>query len=844
MAETRKDFLSGRILDTIRRDHGFSIFSEDAVAISELEIRITQCDICPDAAILVGADDEIKHVSSNLLVNFPSLVVLRVSIGEDVIHLDAHYDVRQPGLEELVAAVRGLVALHGIDPNERLLDYAIGAPLIAARQIDYRVVSPRVNLIDRALTWIDATLLAYVRCQALRNDDLPGLTISQATVESLIAGPSINNDPIASKSRQDSAAANEQLLSALESANSDLEPIAVIKKQLSLSALEVQAFLLYLAPELDSKYQLIYGYLHNDMSRRSASYGLVCSLLGESVVARSSLATSNNLLRWRLVTADSTVGTSAEELLRVDPAIAVWILGNGGALLNDARIRSVVHSGVWPGAKWLDPNTYNGIADRLRGLMSAESSKNAWIVLAGSEASWWRALVEANGTYINGSLIRVLMAVMEGLSSVETEEAVLLLARAVRVSGAVLTLDATGVSKQDTISSIVALFSRYLENSSRPRILISPQGAQVVAAIPDGKFHVLQIEPVKPSTREFAFKAAATEAKLNLTPKHAEDLAASYAFSLDNIGTAVRLAAASSINARNNQKQFEAIVSKACRTVAYPALPQLARRLDASFSLDDVVLPKQQIDQLEEIIANVQFASKVLDSWGFDAQLPYGRGVSALFSGPSGTGKTMAAQAIAGALQTDIFAVDLSRVVSKYIGETEKNLDSVFGEAERACAVLCFDEADALFGKRSEIKDAHDRYANIEVAYLLQRMETFSGLAILTTNFGQNLDQAFLRRLRFVVEFPEPDAIAREWIWEKCLRPPAPVDDNLDFKFLARRLKITGGNIRQITLRAAFAAAGRHSKTITMGHIVEATRAELTKLGMQSVERELQREVA
>jgi SpoVK/Ycf46/Vps4 family AAA+-type ATPase len=199
----------------------------------------------------------------------------------------------------------------------------------------------------------------------------------------------------------------------------------------------------------------------------------------------------------------------------------------------------------------------------------------------------------------------------------------------------------------------------------------------------------------------------------------------------------------------------------------------------------------------------------------------------------------MAAQAIAHELGTQAYVVDLSRVVSKYIGETEKALDAVFTDAERSGAVLLFDEADALFGRRSEIKDAHDRYANIEVAYLLQRMETFAGLAILTTNLRRNLDEAFLRRLRFVVEFPKPDAAAREAIWQQCLPEGAPIGSDVNLKALARRLELTGGNIRQVTIRAAFAAAEEGASRISMRHLVGAARAELVKLGMTGAESDL-----
>jgi SpoVK/Ycf46/Vps4 family AAA+-type ATPase len=198
----------------------------------------------------------------------------------------------------------------------------------------------------------------------------------------------------------------------------------------------------------------------------------------------------------------------------------------------------------------------------------------------------------------------------------------------------------------------------------------------------------------------------------------------------------------------------------------------------------------------------------------------------------------MAAQAIARELGTETYVIDLSRVVSKYIGETEKFIDATFHDAQRAGAVLQIDEAEALFGRRSEVKDSHDRYANLEVAYLLQRMEAFDGVAILTTNLRQNVDQAFLRRLRFVIDFPKPDAAAREKIWRRCLPKGAPIKD-VNFRFLSRRMELTGGHIRQITVHAAFAAAGEGAKAIEMRHLVNATRAELVKLGMVTAERDL-----
>src|SRR5207247_6142077 len=216
--------------------------------------------------------------------------------------------------------------------------------------------------------------------------------------------------------------------------------------------------------------------------------------------------------------------------------------------------------------------------------------------------------------------------------------------------------------------------------------------------------------------------------------------------------------------------------------------------------------------------------------WGFERKLPLGRGINALFSGPPGTGKTMAAQVIASEFQLDLYQIDLSQVVSKYIGETEKNLRKVFDEADASQAILFFDEADALFGKRSEVKDAHDRYANIEVGYLLQRMEEYEGIAILATNLRQNVDEAFVRRLRFIVEFPFPDEEHRRRIWEVTFPREAPLADDVDVAALARDLKLAGGNIKNIALAAAFGAA-TDGGGIGMSHLLRAARREYQKIG-------------
>jgi hypothetical protein len=264
-----------------------------------------------------------------------------------------------------------------------------------------------------------------------------------------------------------------------------------------------------------------------------------------------------------------------------------------------------------------------------------------------------------------------------------------------------------------------------------------------------------------------------------------------------------------------------------CRIQARSRLDELAQRIDSSTGWDDLILPEKERGILADIAAHVRQRTTVYERWGFAAKGQRGLGMSVLFAGASGTGKTMAAEVLANELKLDLYRIDLSSVVSKYIGETEKNLRRVFDAAEGSGAILLFDEADALFGKRSEVKDSHDRHANIEVGYLLQRMESYRGLAILTTNLKGSLDQAFLRRLRFIVQFPFPDMNQRAEIWQRVFPDRVPTQ-GLNYKKLAK-LGVAGGNIKNIALNAAFIAADA-GEAVGMKHILEAVKGEYMKL--------------
>ncbi len=268
----------------------------------------------------------------------------------------------------------------------------------------------------------------------------------------------------------------------------------------------------------------------------------------------------------------------------------------------------------------------------------------------------------------------------------------------------------------------------------------------------------------------------------------------------------------------------------ACREESGRHLIRHARRQTSVRTWDDLILPNRTLEQLQELCDTARYRHRVFQEWGFAKKLSLGKGLTALFTGPSGTGKTLSAEVLATALGVEVYRVDLSSVVSKYIGETEKNLASIFDDAWQSESILFFDEADSLFGKRTEVRDAHDRYANAEVNFLLQRVEAHDGIVVLATNMSNNIDAAFLRRMQFLIEFPLPEEDDRARLWRGVFPPEAPLSDDIEFDFLARKFKLTGGGIKNVVLAAAFHAAS-NGELISMHHLILALRREYQKQG-------------
>lgn len=343
----------------------------------------------------------------------------------------------------------------------------------------------------------------------------------------------------------------------------------------------------------------------------------------------------------------------------------------------------------------------------------------------------------------------------------------------------------------------------------------------------------IEVEKPSPEEQLYAWRALLTEAGINeQEPALAGQLAAQFNLDIGVIDSLARTTIAlDKEKVAPDQEPAPSVKERmwqACLAKTSPRLDQLAQRLNAKATWEQLVLPDESVRLLHQICAQVELRTQVYSDWGFSARMNRGMGLSVLFAGESGTGKTMAAEVLANALNLHLYRIDLSAVVSKYIGETEKNLRRLFDAAEDGGAILFFDEADALFGKRSEVKDSHDRYANIEINYLLQRIESYRGLAILATNLRSALDQAFMRRLRFILNFQFPAAAQRADIWRKVFPTATPIGE-LDYAHLAR-FNLTGGSIHNIALNAAFLAAGDRDKTVTMPLILDAIRSEMRKL--------------
>jgi AAA+ superfamily predicted ATPase len=616
-----------------------------------------------------------------------------------------------------------------------------------------------------------------------------------------------------------------------------------------LSPFEMDVIVIALAPEFDLRYERLYAYLQDNVTRKRPTVDLALNLLSPSIAARLRqrvyFAPDAPLIRYRLLHLSPDPNQAHCPLLahsfRLDEQI-VRLLLNQEHL--DRRLAAFCQR-LQPAVGWsglpLKPEVKQALC--VLANQARQVRQPLQLYFQGAVGVGKQQTAEALATEVGMPL---LVASLDGVlaNSTEVEQIFKILFREAWFQDAVLYLDVEALSRLEPV-----LQQHFLnELIQAPGIVIlagtqpwTVRGHQPAALI------TLTFSMPDFSERRNCWETTLAAAGISLEPACLEMLADRFRLLPAQITQAVAVACrqshwrsavqASQPTPQSHQPTLNELFT-AARAQSGHELAALATKLDPVYTWQDLVLPEDALTQLHEICQRVAHRHQVLETWGFDRKLSLGKGVNALFAGASGTGKTMAAEVIANELGLDLYKIDLSGVVSKYIGETEKNLERIFRAAEDANVILFFDEADALFGKRSEVRDSHDRYANLEISYLLQKMEQYEGIAILATNLRGNLDEAFVRRLAFTVHFPSPDSASRRQIWAGILPAEVPLTADVDLDFLSQQFNLSGGNIKNIALAAAYLAAA-DDRPISMSHLRQATRREYQKLGKVLSESEL-----
>jgi len=599
-------------------------------------------------------------------------------------------------------------------------------------------------------------------------------------------------------------------------------PLVRLAHRFGLSLLDCHILLLCLAPEVDRRYERLYAYLQDDVSQRRPTVNLLMNLLGGTLDER--------FMVWERLTPDQPLRRShlleaipdpaaphapfLAQPLKLDHRVLMHLLGDDTP---DPRLRGIVTIGV------NDPLVETGaVPDAIRRAMPGAPM----VYMQGSKGTGRRdaaaSLCAENG----------LPLVIVDLAALKERDLPLGLGWALALREAQLTESALLLYDWQVILNAdsqppVEMWDD-LASFPRPVFLCGSESWEILDTTRSRR--MLRVLFTMPAYEE---RLAAWERALEPIPAraanlHLDELTSKFKLTTTQIVRAVNTAA--DIAASRGEVLDYADLVTGAQAHSSLRLGKLAKKVAPRYEWADLILPSDRIEQLQEICSRIRFTHVVNDSWGFDRRVAAAPGVTALFAGESGTGKTLAAEVIARDLGLLLYKIDLSSVVSKYIGETEKNLSAIFEEAHMSNAVLFFDEADALFGKRSEVKDAHDRYANLEVAYLLQQLETYEGVAILATNLRQNLDEAFTRRLSFLVDFPFPEREYRELLWKAHFPEQAPLGKDVNLVQLADRFPLAGGNIRNAAIASAYLAAA-DGGVIMMAHLRHAIRREHQKMG-------------
>ncbi len=611
-----------------------------------------------------------------------------------------------------------------------------------------------------------------------------------------------------------------QAAAAAMSARSQTTTLDRLCNMFELSSFERDVLLLCAGVEFSGDIAKLCGSAHGDPQRMYPTLGMALSTL--SAPHWDAIAPTSPLRRWQLIKISDGVALTLSPL-RIDERILHYL---AGIQYLDDRLTGIVEP-VTTVSELV--SSQQVLADRVVAILSpsALSQRLPIIQLCGIEADSKRAIA-ATACQRLGLNLCVMSAQSIPIIPTELEHFRRLWTRETMLGGHGLIIDCEDLepgdgARMNAIGYLIDRLGGMLMISSREGLRVQQRAA-------------VRFDVQKPNSIE---QNQVWEDTLATIIPHLKYEAVNTLVNQFNLNAAtIRAACAEAAGyiQQQSDSNINTILWDACRVQARPRLDELAQRIEPAATWEDLVLPEAQKQILIDVAAHVKQRATVYETWGFASKGVRGLGISALFSGTSGTGKTLAAEVLAHQLRLDLYRIDLSSVVSKYIGETEKNLRQVFDAAEQGGAILLFDEADALFGKRSEVKDAKDRYANIEVSYLLQRMECYPGLAILTTNLKSSIDTAFMRRIRFVVQFPFPDAAQRAEIWRRIFPANTPIQD-LDPIQLAR-LSVAGGNIRNIALNAAFLAADA-GEAVQMKHLLRSAQSEYSKLEKPLTEAEV-----
>ncbi|HEY9694208.1 MAG TPA: ATP-binding protein [Oculatellaceae cyanobacterium] len=632
--------------------------------------------------------------------------------------------------------------------------------------------------------------------------------------------------------------------------------LAWLQKAFSLSDFDLDILAIALAPELDRYYERVYAYLQDNISNKRPTvdmvFNLLCSSIPEKLSRRKHFTTNAPLIYHRLIHLASEPHQQQPTLLShhliLDPQVVRLLLHQPGL---DSRLTSccqLLESSLFSKTLYLKADVQTAL--ETLAIEDWQKQQPLLLYFQGTDSTGKRRTAQRLAKILKVPLLVADLARMVE-DKVNFEDKLQLLWREAWFFDRLLYWDNLDVLYLQEHQIPYQSFLRELDKNWGITIIAGVQNWIPTSTSVKGLITVPFTIP-ESSLRRECWLTHLQAAQINIDDAELNVLSDRFLLTPDQIADAVATAyntarwqqissskSESFLNSSNQDNSHLKIAKplpsflnlcSAARAQSGHDLATLARKITPKYTWDDIVLPPNQLTQLQDICKEAEYRDLVHQKWGFADKLSLGKGLNVLFSGSPGTGKTMAAEVIAHQLQLDLYKIDLSQIVSKYIGDTEKNLNRIFTAATNSNAILFFDEADALFGKRSEVQDARDRYANIEVGYLLQKMEEYEGIAILTTNLRSNMDTAFERRLRFIIEFVLPDAKNRHLIWQGIFPENAPCSPDLDLEFLAQNFEITGADIRNIVLTAAFLAAN-DGGVIEMVHLIRAVRREHQKRG-------------